>query len=308
MPRALRLTALTLSASVVLACGGQSYDSAADKSKTEPQPQPVVQPPAPDPLIVKVSQFAPAELTVDITALSEAEQLTLNKLIAAARKMDPIFDRQAWIGNPALRDKLAKGASPFKLEYFDIMRGPWDRQDHFAPFAIETPHPPGAGFYPENLSVDDFKRWLADHPADKAAFESLTTVIERTSTGLTAVPYSKAYAEWLEPAAELLRQAAATTENKSLKKFLESRAAAFASDDYYASDKDWMDLDSPVEITIGPYETYEDELLGLKASFEAFVTISDPKASADLARFKNYLPATCRSSRPRSSSPPTRWR
>jgi len=290
MPRALRLTALTLSASVVLACGGQSYDSAADKSKTEPQPQPVVQPPAPDPLIVKVSQFAPAELTVDITALSEAEQLTLNKLIAAARKMDPIFDRQAWIGNPALRDKLAKGASPFKLEYFDIMRGPWDRQDHFAPFAIETPHPPGAGFYPENLSVDDFKRWLADHPADKAAFESLTTVIERTSTGLTAVPYSKAYAEWLEPAAELLRQAAATTENKSLKKFLESRAAAFASDDYYASDKDWMDLDSPVEITIGPYETYEDELLGLKASFEAFVTISDPKASADLARFKNYLP------------------
>ena len=115
MPRALRLTALTLSASVVLACGGQSYDSAADKSKTEPQPQPVVQPPAPDPLIVKVSQFAPAELTVDITALSEAEQLTLNKLIAAARKMDPIFDRQAWIGNPALRDKLGKGASPFKL-------------------------------------------------------------------------------------------------------------------------------------------------------------------------------------------------
>ena len=138
-----------------------------------------------------------------------------------------------------------------------------------------------------HLSVDDFKRWLADHPADKAAFESLTTVIERTSTGLTAVPYSKDYAEWLEPAAELLRQAAATTENKSLKKFLESRAAAFASDDYYASDKDWMDLDSPVEITIGPYETYEDELLGLKASFEAFVTISDPKASADLARFQS---------------------
>ena len=206
------------------------------------------------------------------------------------RDRDPIFDRQAWAGNPALRERLLKEGNPFKLDYFDIMRGPWDRQDHFAPFAVKDPHPPGAGFYPDDLSVDDFKRWLSDHPADKAAFESLTTVIQRTSTGLTAVPYSEAYREWLEPAAELLRQAAATTENKSLKKFLESRAAAFASDDYYQSDKDWMDLDSPVEITIGPYETYEDELLGLKASFEAFVTISDPKASADLARFKNYLP------------------
>ena len=291
MPRALRPTALALSASVLLACGGASYDTAANKPKPEAAltpPTPPVTPP--DPLALKVAQFAPAELYVDISGLPEAEQRTLEKLIAAARKMDPIFDRQSWAGNPALREKLVKEGNPFKLDYFDIMRGPWDRQDHFAPFAVATPHPPGAGFYPDDLSVDDFKRWLSERPADKAAFESLTTVIQRTSTGLAAVPYSKAYAEWLGPAAELLRQAAATTENKSLKTFLESRAAAFASDDYYASDKDWMDLDSPVEITIGPYETYEDELLGLKASFEAFVTVSDPKASADLTRFKNYLP------------------
>jgi hypothetical protein len=287
MPRALHLTALALSA-VLLACGGAPYDTAANKPK--PEAEPVTPPPPPDPLIAKVAQFAPAELYVDISALPEPEQRTLEKLIAAARKMDPIFDRQSWAGNPALREKLLKEGNPFKLEYFDIMRGPWDRQDHFAAFAITTPHPAGAGFYPEDLSVDDFKRWISEHPADKAAFESLTTVIERTSTGLAAVPYSKAYREWLEPAAELLRQAAATTANKSLKQFLESRAAAFLSDDYYASDKDWMDLDSPVEITIGPYETYEDELLGLKASFEAFVTVSDPKASADLTRFKNYLP------------------
>ncbi len=288
MPRALRLPALALSAAVLLACGGAPYDTAANKPK--PEAEPVKPPPPPDPLIAKVAQFAPAELYVDISGLSEPEQRTLEKLIAAARKMDPIFDRQSWAGNPALREKLLKEGNSFKLEYFDIMRGPWDRQDHFAAFAIATPHPAGAGFYPDDITVDDFKRWISEHPADKAAFESLTTVIERTSTGLAAVPYSKAYREWLEPAAELLRQAAATTENKSLKQFLESRAAAFLSDDYYASDKDWMDLDSPVEITIGPYETYEDELLGLKASFEAFVTVSDPKASADLTRFKNYLP------------------
>lgn len=289
MPRALRLTALALSASVLLACGA-AYDTAANKPKPEPAAVTPTPAPPPDPLALKVSQFAPAELYVDISALPEAEQRTLEKLIAAARKMDPIFDRQSWAGNPALREKLVKEGNSFKLDYFDIMRGPWDRQDHFAPFAVPDPHPAGAGFYPDDLSVDDFKRWISEHPADKAAFESLTTVISRSSTGLVAIPYSKAYAEWLAPAAELLRQASVTTENKSLKKFLESRAAAFTSDDYYASDKDWMDLDSPVEITIGPYETYEDELLGLKASFEAFVTVSDPKASADLARFKNYLP------------------
>ena len=291
MPRAPRLIAPALIAACLLACGGPPPETSGQPTQKD-EPAAVTPPPIapPDPLLLKVAQFAPAELHVDISGLPEPEQRTLEKLIAAARKMDPIFDRQAWAGNPALRERLLKEGNPFKLDYFDIMRGPWDRQDHFAPFAVKDPHPPGAGFYPDDLSVDDFKRWLSDHPADKAAFESLTTVIQRTSTGLTAVPYSEAYREWLEPAAELLRQAAATTENKSLKKFLESRAAAFASDDYYQSDKDWMDLDSPVEITIGPYETYEDELLGLKASFEAFVTISDPKASADLARFKNYLP------------------
>ncbi|MBA3549364.1 MAG: hypothetical protein H0T76_23060 [Nannocystis sp.] len=290
MPRAPRLTAFALSATVLFACGGTPSDTGAPAQPSKEQPAVTVAPVPPDPLALKVAQFAPAELYVDIDHLSPAEQATLDKLVTAARKMEPIFDRQSWAGNPALRERIIKEGNPFKLEYFDIMRGPWDRQDHFAPFATEYPHPPGAGFYPEDLSVDDFKRWISDHPADKAAFESLTTVIRRTSTGLTAVPYSEAYREWLGPAAELLRQAAATTENKSLKKFLESRAAAFASDDYYQSDKDWMDLDSPVEITIGPYETYEDELLGLKASFEAFVTVSDPKASADLARFKNYLP------------------
>jgi hypothetical protein len=104
------------------------------------------------------------------------------------------------------------------------------------------------------------------------------------------VPYSREYAEWLEPAAALLREAAALTTNASLKKFLELRAAAFESDDYYASDLAWMDLDAPVEVTIGPYETYEDELFGYKAAFEAFVTVNLPNESAALARYKERLP------------------
>jgi hypothetical protein len=245
------------------------------------------------PILAKIQQFAPVELSADLSGLPDSERAALDKLIAAARLMDPILDRQSWAGNPALRDKLSRDGAPLaraKLEYFDIMRGPWDRQDHNTPFATEAPHPAGAGFYPEDMSVDEFKKWIADHPDQRAAFESLTTVIERDSLGLRARPYAEAYKQWLGPAAALLREAAELSQNPTLKTFLRARADAFASDDYYASDKAWMDLDSPVEITIGPYETYEDELLGLKATFEAFVTVSDPKASADLARFKNYLP------------------
>ena len=244
-------------------------------------------------LLARVKQFAPAELRADISGLPESEQKALEKLIAAARLMDPIVERQLWAGTPAARRELAGDGSPLgvaRQQYFEIMRGPWDRQDHYKPFATKKTHPAGAGFYPEDMSADEFKQWVSAHPADKAAFEGLTTIITRDSLGLRAQPYSQAYKEWLDPAAALLREAAELTQNASLKKFLTSRAAAFASDDYYQSDKDWMDLDSPVEITIGPYETYEDELFGFKATFEAFVTVGDPRASADLARFKKYLP------------------
>ena len=99
---------------------------------------------------------------------------------------------------------------------------------------------------------------------------------------LKTVPYSEEYREFLEPAAKLLREAAALTTNKTLKDFLNKRAAAFASNDYYDSDVAWMDLDAPIDVTIGPYETYEDELFGYKAAFEAYVTLRDEAESAKL--------------------------
>jgi hypothetical protein len=245
-------------------------------------------------LLDKVSQFAPARITADVSHLSERDRDALDKLIAAARLMDPIFDRQAYARNPELRAELAADTSPEgrqRLEYFDIMRGPWDRQDHFRPFATSSPRPKGAGFYPEDLTADDIKVYLAAHPEERDAIESLVTVIQRDGDRLRAVPYSEAYAAWLEPAAALLRAAADRVESPTLKAFLLSRADAFRSNDYYASDKDWMDIQGSIEITIGPYETYEDDLLALKASFEAFVTVSDPASTAALAKYKAMLPA-----------------
>jgi hypothetical protein len=260
----------------------------------EAKRSPAVKSPKEVPLLsAKVQQFVPAKLTADVTHLPAAERAALVKLIEAAKLLEPVFDRQAWAGNPTTRERLAADKSPegqAKLAYFDIMRGPWDRQDHFSPFATDRPHPLGAGFYPEDLTADAFHDWIKKHPGDKERFESLFTVIRREGEKLTAVPYSKAYAAWLGPSAALLREAAALTTNDSLRRFLRSRAEAFQSDDYYQSDKDWMDLDSQVEVTIGPYETYEDELLGLKASFESFVTVSDPGESGKLSKYKELLP------------------
>jgi hypothetical protein len=87
-----------------------------------------------------------------------------------------------------------------------------------------------------------------------------------------------------------LRAAAEVTANESLRQFLTLRADAFFTDDYYESDKAWMDLDSAIEIVIGPYETYEDHLFGYKAAFESFVCVSQPEDSAKLEIFKSQLP------------------
>jgi hypothetical protein len=242
----------------------------------------------------RVAQFAATPLTADLSALQADDRQVLAKLVQAAKLMNEIFLRQAWAGNPALREKLKTARGPHMAaarEYFRINFGPWDRLAERQPFLGDKKNPPGAGYYPEDLTKQDFEAWIAKHPGDKEAFTSTVTVIHRGADGgLVAVPYSKEYAEWLKPAAKLLREGAALTRNASLKKFLDRRAAAFENDDYYASDVAWMDLDAPVEVTIGPYETYEDELFGYKAAFEAFVTVNLPKESAALARYKERLP------------------
>ncbi|HLM75494.1 MAG TPA: hypothetical protein VK459_22430, partial [Polyangiaceae bacterium] len=172
-------------------------------------------------LLDKVNQFAPAKLTADVSHLPEGERAALGKLIAAARWMDPIFDRQVFAGYPVLRDKLTADTSEegrLKLIYFLLMRGPWDRQAHFEPFAIETPRPEGAGFYPEDMTSQEFHQWTASHPEQRAELESGFTVIKREGGKLRAVPYGEVYAEWLDPAAAELRAAAKLTANASLRR------------------------------------------------------------------------------------------
>lgn len=244
----------------------------------------------------KIRRFAPTVLTADTSRLSAGDRKALKKIIAAAKLMDPLFLRQVWRGNEELHQKLKADktvAGRQRLHYFLINDGPWSRLDDNAPFIDGAPpeKPKHANYYPDDMTRDEFNTWMPGlSEAEKQKATGFFWLIRRGADGkLTTVPYSEAYAEFLKPAAKLLNEAAALTTNKTLKNFLTKRAAAFASDDYYASDVAWMDLDAPIEVTIGPYETYEDELFSYKAAFEAYVTLRDEGESAKLARFSQHL-------------------
>lgn len=232
----------------------------------------------------------------DRSVLDAKEARALAELIEASRPIGEIFLRQVSPKNPELRRRLtgerARGAAgaPDALAYFRINAGPWDRLNADAPFIGTAPKPPGAGFYPPDMTKADFDQWVSAHPGDRTSFEGTFTVIRRDGRSLTAVPYAREYRNFLETAAGHLRQAAKLTGNASLRRYLELRAAALLDDDYFASDLAWMDLDADIDVAIGPYEVYEDALLNYKAAYQSFVTVRDRPASEALAVYAKHLP------------------
>ncbi|MCU1265982.1 MAG: MutT/NUDIX family protein [Acidobacteria bacterium] len=246
-------------------------------------------------LTAKIRRFAPTVLTADTSRLSPNDRKALQKIIAAAKLIDPLYLRQVWSGNEELQKKLQGDRSALgreRLHYFMINKGPWSQLDNNGPFIEGVPPKPAqANFYPDDISREEFNTWLGTLSADeKEKAIGYFYAIRRDGGGkLKAAPYSEEYRAFLDPAAGLLREAAQLTTNASLKNFLNKRAKAFTSNDYYDSDVAWMDLDAPIEVTIGPYETYEDELFGYKAAFEAYVTLRDEAESNKLKRFSKYL-------------------
>jgi len=251
----------------------------------------------------KMSQrYAPVALTADTSKLSAGDKQAIVKLIEAAKIIDVLQLRQRWSGNEALWAALKKDTTPLgkaRLDYFWLNKGPWsiiDDHQSFLPaqiggIKIPTKKPEGGSFYPDDATKTQLDTWMNALPAiDKSQAQWFFTAIRCNAGGqFTTVPYSVEYQPELEKAAALLKQAAAATDNASLKKFLDLRADAFLSNDYLASDFAWMDLDSPVDVTIGPYETYNDELFGYKAAFEAYVNIRDQKETQKLDFFAQHM-------------------
>ena len=237
-----------------------------------------------------LTKLARIEMTTDTSYLSAEEREVVNLLIQVSDLMSEIYKRQTTPNYDQLRAEVAAKNDPQLLERFDAFFGPWDPINDGEAFFGGKPKPPGAGFYPADLTKDEFDKYLAAHPDEAAKLTDPYTVVKRQGDKLVAVPYSQEYKQWLEPAAKLLEQGAAKTSNPSLKKFLSLRAQAFRTDDYFQSELAWMDLkDTPIEIAIGPYEVYTDELYGRKTAFESFLTLKDPKESAALDRYKGEL-------------------
>ena len=241
----------------------------------------------------KIAKFVPVEIKYDENLLSERERVVLDKLYQASKLIDDLFLDQVYSKNKLIKAELMAhnyDKAKIELELFNIMVGPFDRLEDDVPFIGKDPKPLGANFYPEDMTKEEFEKWIKDNPKDEKAFTSEFTVIRRENGKLVAIPYSEYYKDKLTEASKLLKEAAEYADNPSLKKYLLSRADAFLSNDYYQSDMDWMDLkDHNIEVVIGPYEVYEDGLFNYKASFESFVTIKDPVESKKLDVFAKYL-------------------
>jgi len=252
-------------------------------------------------LLQMTARFAPVDMSADVTKLNDGDRKALTRLLDAARIIDALFLRQVWAGNDALMQQLAHetlgragaaGDASARLHYFLINKGPWSRLDHNKPFiAGVPPKPEGGNFYPADASKEEVQKWLDSLSGDEKARATgfFTTIRRGADRRLMAVPYSVEYQGELGRMAALLREAADLTSAPSLKKFLQARADAFLSNDYYASDVAWMELDAPIEPTIGPYEVYEDEWFNYKAAFEAFITLRDDAETAKLQTFSNHL-------------------
>lgn len=308
--------ALILLVGAVLAVGGSAEAQNVGKAegkKMEKLPSSVE-------LKAMTARFAPAELKVNLDSLSAGDRKALDKLIEASRVIDDIFMDQYWSGDRELFAKLKHDTSELgraRLEYFWINKSPWSALDgHTAFLPGVPPHKlPGANFYPEDMTKEEFESWVKTlSETEKARATGFFSVIRRASpipigvTGapehpkqstsmpltpekktLVAISYGVAYQKDLIRAATLLREAAALTDNATLRIFLTKRADAFLSDDYYDSDVAWMDLDAPIDVTIGPYETYNDEVFAYKAGFEAYINIRDDRETSKVSAFSRVL-------------------
>ncbi len=238
----------------------------------------------------RLEKYSTVKLTSDLSALTENERQMIPPLIEAAGAMDEIFWMQAYGDKEAL---LASVDDPDVRRFVEINYGPWDRLAGNEPFIEGVGSKPlGANFYPPDMSKGEFDASIAKFPERSETLKSLYTLVRRNEEGgLAAVPYHEAFASHVQVAAENLRKAATLAEDPGLQRYLEMRADALLNDDYQPSDMAWMDMkDNTIDVVIGPIETYEDQLFGYKAAYEAYVLVKDMEWSRRLARYAGLLP------------------
>lgn len=232
----------------------------------------------------KVDKFAEVDLTADISHLSENQKEMLKILFRVADIMDEIYWEQVF---PDREAAIASMVDEDLVRFFRINYGPWERLNGNLPFIPDYgPKPAGSGFYPADMTMEEFAS-LEDESKT-----GLYTLIRRNEEGgLEVVPYHVAYAGQVERAAGLLRDAAELAKDPGFKEYLELRADALLTDEYYPSDLAWMDMkENDIDFVVGPIENYEDALFNYKAAHESFILIKDRQWSERLAYISSLLP------------------
>ncbi|MDX1438481.1 MAG: Zn-dependent hydrolase [Rubricoccaceae bacterium] len=238
-------------------------------------------------LIDELAQYTTVRLTADLSSLSDSTKRMIPLLIEAAKAMDEVFQAQAYGNLDSLIESLPTEAA---RRYVRINYGPWDRLAGNEPFINGVgPKPAGANLYPEDVTVDELLEAADAYPDENLT--GLYTLVRRDGDRLRGIPYHVEFREQHQRAADYLRQAAEFAQEPLLRTYLQLRADALETDEYQPSDLAWMDMrDNPLDVIIGPIETYEDQLAGYKAAHEAFVLVKDLEWSGRLARYAELLP------------------
>ena len=248
---------------------------------------------APD-LAARAARLKPVTVapTVDTSKLEPWELQVLDKLKAAAAYMDAAYWQQVDPEGAIIFASLAGDDPQIQAArlMLDANYGRWDRFDDFAIFLGSEPRPLGSYVYPADLTKEELDAYIAAHPDEKDALLSPYTVVRRNGDMLAAIPYHVVFAAYVEPTAALLEEAADLSQNASLTDYLRKQAQALRTDDYFDAAMAWLDLDSNLDISIGPHETYDDQLAGQKTFYKANVLIVDREASARLDAFKAAVP------------------
>ena len=248
---------------------------------------------APD-LAGELAKFKRVRMPFDATALNARERRMIGKLVEACRYVDRIYWQQTDPDGLQLYRQLQGNQSAEARNLRRFLRINGSRYDLIrdnAPFVGSAALPPGRNLYPADLTREEFDRYVAAHPDRKAALYDPFTVVVRHGAALQALPYHIAYRQWLQPMAKLLREAADLSDDAAFAKFLRLRADALLSDDYFQSDLAWLDLDNPkVDVIFAPYESYLDDLLGVKTSYGASVLVRNDAESRKLEVYQQYVP------------------
>src|SRR5579872_5933119 len=241
----------------------------------------------------RLAKFRRVEMPFHSASLTAREVKMVNKLVDASRYLEEIYWRQMDPDGLTLYESLVSSQNSqdeMLRRYLWINASRFDLLDDNKPFAGATPMLPGRGFYPQNLTRDQIEQYVKAHPEKKDEIYSSFTVVRWHGDQLEGLPYHIAYRSFLEPAAKDLREAAALSDDRAFANFLRLRADALLTDDYFQSNLAWLDLKNPkFDVIFAPDETYDDGLMGVKATYGAAVMIRNGEQSRKLEMFQKYV-------------------